>query len=155
MPKKSTPLNQGEFGVNGMSNSQEITPEETSELNEEELKELVERAVKEGKKEAKLIYVLHQEGRYGGCGYNYLFKYGEYEILKGEVEEIELDYENNEDDCYWERHIAFIPRSKEVIIYVANKDQDPQYRTCNEVLVFKYPVGWRRLELCKDNIQLS
>jgi hypothetical protein len=126
------------------------TPEETQELSEEELRELVEKAVKSGKKEAELIYILHQEGRFGGCGYNYLFKYGEYEVLRGEVEEIELNYRRNEDDCYWERDVALIPRTKRVIIYIENKDENPEYNVCDELLVFVYPVGWRRMELCDD-----
>ena len=141
-----------------MSNPQEemeITPEEMEKLTDRELTELVRKAIKEGKEEAKLIYIIHEEVRYGGCGWNYLFHYGEYQVLLGEVEEIELDYENNEDECLAEKDIALIPRSKEVVIYVANKDQDPQYRPCNELLVFKYPIGWKRLELCKDKVQLS
>jgi len=131
------------------------TPEEAQELSEEELRELVEKAVKSGKKESRLIYIIHEEVRYGGCGWDYLFHYGKYQVLLGEVEEIELDYENNENECLAEKDIALIPRSKEVVIYVANKDQDPQYRPCNELLVFKYPIGWKKLELCKDRVQLS
>ena len=136
-----------------MSNPQEemeITLEKTEELTDKELTELVEKAIKEGKEEAKLIYILHQEGRFGGCGYNYLFKYGEYEILRGEVEEIELNYRRNEDDCYWERDIALIPRTKRVVIYIENKDENPEYNVCDELLVFVYPAGWRRMELCND-----
>jgi hypothetical protein len=135
--------------------TQTETPEEMEELTNEELAELIDRAIKEGKEESKLIYVLRKERRYGGCGYIYLFEYGNYTVLLGQVEEIELDYENNENDCFAERTIALIPKSKEVIIHVENRDEDPQYRTCNELLVFKYPVGWKRLELCNDKIRLS
>ena len=141
-----------------MSNPQEemeITLEKTEELTDKELTELVEKAIKEGKEEAKLIYIIHEEVRYGGCGWNYLFHYGKYEILKGDVEEVELDYKNNENECFEERVVALIPKSKEVVVYVENEDQNPQYSTCNELLVFKYPVGWKRLVLCNDEIRLS
>lgn len=133
----------------------EITPEETGELTDEELSGLVEKAIKEGREEAKLIYVLREERRYGGCGWVYRYHYGKYQVLLGEVEEIELDYKNNENECFEERTIALIPKSKEVVVYVANEDQNPQYSTCNELIVFKYPVGWKRLVLCNDEIRLS
>jgi hypothetical protein len=141
-----------------MSNPQEemeITPEETGELSNEELAELVSKVIKEGKEESRLIYVLREERRYGGCGWDYLFHYGDYKILYGDAEEVELDYENNENDCFAERVIALIPKTKEVVVFIENRDQDPQYRTCNELLVFKYPIGWKKLELCKDKVQLS
>jgi hypothetical protein len=141
-----------------MSNPQEemeITPEETGELTNEELAELVSKVIKEGKEESRLIYVLRKERRYGGCGWDYLFHYGDYKILYGDAEEVELDYENNENDCFAERVVALIPKTKEVVVFIENRDQDPQYRPCNELLVFKYPIGWKKLELCKDKIQLS
>ena len=130
------------------------TPEEAQELSEEELRELVEKAIREGKEESRLIHIIHEEVRYGGCGWDYLFHYGKYQVLLGEVEEIELDYKDNENECFEERTTALIPKSKEVVVYVANEDQNPQYSTCNELLVFKYPVGWKRLVLC-DEIRLS
>jgi|LAFP01.1.fsa_nt_gi hypothetical protein len=123
-------------------------PGETQELSEEELRELVEKAVKSGREEAKLIYILHQEGRFGGCGYEYLWKYGVYSILRGEVEEIELSYRRNENECYWKRDVALIPKTKKVIIYIENKDENPEYNVCDELLVFVYPTGWRRIKLC-------
>ena len=135
--------------------TQETQIETPEELTIEEIRELIDKAIKEGKEESRLIYVLREERRYGGCGWDYLFHYGDYKILYGDAEEVELDYENNENNCFAERVVALIPKTKEVVVFIENRDQDPQYRPCNELLVFKYPIGWKRVELCKDRVQLS
>jgi len=138
-----------------MAEPKPLEIDETKELSEDELRELIKKAVEEGREESRLIYIINQELRFGGCGYHYLYSFGKYKVLLGEVEEIELSSYKNENECYESRDIALIPKTSVVVVYVKNEDENPDYRACDNLLVFAYPTGWKKIEICDGNITLA
>jgi hypothetical protein len=130
-------------------------PEEIEVIREPLTKELIEDAVSRGRIEIiAWVRIIHQEFSLDGCGHK-PFRYGEYSVLYGSVEEIELDHSINQDECMEERFVAIIPRTKEVIVLIRNKDENRKDKLCDKLLVFRYPAGWASINLCDNNIWMS
>jgi len=134
-----------------MSETQTSNPETQIDLNpepisEEILNKIVGDIVQNPEKyptEARLILKIRREGRRGGCGYVYLYK-NDYEILKGEVQEVVLSY--GEHDCNWFEDVAIIPQTVPVVVMEKYHDEDPQVRDYITIHVFGVD-GWKSVRV--------
>jgi len=129
--------------------------EEIEVIREPLTKKLIEDAISRGRIDIiGWVRIIRQEFSLEGCGYK-PFRYGEYNALYGRVEEIELYHSINQDECMEERTVAIVPKTKEVIVLVRNKDENREDKLCDKLLVFRYPAGWASINLCDHNIWMS
>jgi hypothetical protein len=115
-------------------------------ISEETLNKIVSDIVQNPEKyptEARLILKIRREGRRGGCGYVYLYK-NDYEILKGEVQEVVLSY--GEQDCNWFEDVAIIPQTVPVVVMEKYHDEDPQVHDYITIHVFGVD-GWKSVSV--------
>ena len=117
---------------------QEKTQTQTQEVNYTELINEINQNKDKYEQEAKLILILHREGKYN--------LRQEYEVLQGEVIEVKIaDYQSTNSDYYFNEDIAVIPTQVPTIIREYEKNgYESSYREWLHVFTGKQ---WVSLEL--------
>jgi len=115
--------------------------------------ELIKEATKSGGEEAKLILMLELSGRYGGCGWRYLWSSRIVQLL-GEVEVVELKYDDVPSECLRHAKVAIIPRTVPAIIAVYHEDEDPECSNTLTLYVFD-GKAWKSMTIDLGDTSLS
>jgi len=112
-------------------------------LTEEQLGELVQKAKTSGMEEAKFLLEISEWQRPGPS----FEDSGKFEILYGDVEQIEVKHEYNYPTTDEHKYIL-IPKTKIVVIlHHSENDYEDGIEEQNTLYVFSYPEGWRSLQL--------
>ncbi len=126
--------------VERMSEEEELS---NDKLNEEEIKELVKRAMSSGVHESMFILVLSEWNRPGAS----FTDHGEFTVLYGEIETIELDHVYNYPTTN-EYVYAILPKTRTVVILHESGDNyQGKMQRYQKLYVFSYAVGWKSLDL--------